>query len=202
MRCLFRIACFFLFALPAMSQTDSLTSVNRVHYFNVFQSGMLIGKKDFGTTASFFTVHGIRYKNFSFGIGVGYDDYSRTVISGPYGYETHSRWKVVPFFASLSADFWKIRNSNAFIQLNTGYAAIRGGSNTWQSFTDVKGGVMINPMVGLRMSTGRHRLYISAGYKWQKNQYRIANTNGYWFPETEVRQTLQRFSAAIGFGWH
>ncbi len=195
----FLFLCFLLVAFQGMSQSES-RGEKRTQYFNTFQAGMLVGKKNFGTTASFFTIHGIRSERLAMGIGVGYDDYTRAMVSGYYG-NTQVRWKVVPVFASVSADFWEIRNSNIYFQMNAGYSIIRSGeTDLWQEASDVKGGIMVNPALGLRISAGRHNLYVSAGYKWQKNRYRFDLGN--WAQRTEVTETMERFNATIGFGWN
>lgn len=192
---------FFFFALQGMAQSDSLSGQKRIRYFNTFQAGMLIGKENFGTTASVFTVHGIRSGTLAIGLGIGYDDYTRATVSWSFGGVTHTRWKVVPMFASFSADFLEFANSKVFLQTNAGYSIIRSSApEPWQEASKVRGGIMINPALGLRISAGRHKLYVTAGYKWQKNHYEFDLGN--WSPQTEVKETMQRFNASIGFGWN
>ncbi len=201
MRLVFLICCFLFAGFQGLAQSDSVSRKRSINYFNMFQAGMLIGKENLGTTTSVFTVHGIRSGTLAIGVGIGYDDYTRATVSWSFGGVTHTRWKVVPVFASFSADFLEFRNSKVFFQTNAGYSIVRSSApDPWQEASKIKGGIMVNPALGLRISAGRHKLYVSAGYKWQKNHYEF--NQGNWSPHMEVKETMQRFNVSIGFGWN
>ncbi len=195
------------FALSAHGQADSLkTRSGRISYTNYFGSGVLLGKDGRGTTASFSTVHGIRVKGFVLGLGTGYDDYNRADLSDQMGYDYYMRWKVVPVFLSLSADWAKIRENALFLQVNGGYSFIRPIKRDNANVVEnSEGGLMLNPSLGYRIYSGKHRIYIGAGYKVQRNKYGYNPSPWIWgppSPQINVKETMQRMEVRIGFGWN
>lgn len=177
------------------AQADSAHVVKRIGYFNNFLSGGLLGEKGKGTSLTFATTHGTRLKELSLGLGLGYDAYVN--------------WRVIPAFVSISYDIAKVKNNRIFLNCNTGYAIAKAVRNFSQfnqlDYTDVKGGVMLNPMLGYRIETGPYSLYFSTGYKWQRNKYDVVDSSWIWgFPQskTSVREEISRVVIQLGFGWH
>lgn len=196
-----------LFSVSAEGQSDSsATDKRRAGYFNYFGSGALIGKKGYGVTTSFSTIHGVRLNGVAIGLGAGYDDYNRVDLSDPWGYTYFMRWKAVPLFLSLSADFGKIRDNVLFFQFNGGYTLMRAMKReNMRVVEDSEGGVMINPSLDYRITSGKHRIYIGAGYKMQRNRYEYNSYPWMWgAPEStiSVKETMQRMEVHIGFGWN
>jgi len=161
-------------------------------------SGALFGKDGYGTYISVNTVHGVRYKRFTAGIGTGYDAYKD--------------WNTLPVFGSISYDFLRIKNDAFFVQFNGGYAwaFYSPRSDSYYNDYDSKGGRMLNPMIGYRFHvSNKVRLYISAGYKFQRINYEFAN-NWYMYdmmpganylpPVTKVQRDMDRVVVQIGFG--
>ena len=192
---------FFLFSLltcQAVAQTDSLGRVgSKVRYWNNFLLGGLQGGHK-ETSFSFTTTHGVRLGRLAVGLGAGLDAYGD--------------WKVFPMFASASFDFARIKNDAFFIQMNGGYgrAIYTGEERATMANVDNGGGKMLNPMLGYRFKADRFRIYLAAGYKFQRNTYSynynivydFAPGGPYDFPRYTVQEDMQRFVVQLGFGWH
>lgn len=196
-----------LVAVSVQGQSDTIRSRSKgIDYFSYFGSGALLGKSGYGITSSFSTIHGIRMNSVAIGLGIGYDDYNRANLSDPMGYNYYMRWKSVPLFLSLSADWGRVRNNALFFQLNGGYSFIRPMKRKEMNIVDDSdGGVMINPSVGYRINAGKHRIYIGGGYKVQWNRYRYNPFPWIWgspAPHISVKETLQRMEIRVGFGWN
>lgn len=195
------------FVINAYAQPDSTANPERqARYFSYFGSGVLLGKDGLGTTVSLSTVHGVRLNSIAIGLGIGYDDYDRTNLASLQGFDLSMRWKSVPLFMSLSADLGKIRENSLFIQLNGGYSFIRATRlNDMEVVENPEGGMMLSPSLAYRINAGKHRIYLGAGYKMQRNKYRY--NPALWIfgpppPQINVNETMQRMVVHIGFGWN
>lgn len=194
---------FILFFSQHVEAQEENAGTNAT-YFNYLQSGMLLGKSGTGSSVTISTVHGLRMKRFSFGIGIGYDDYSRNTIDY-YLYQPaiYDNWRSMPVFAAVSYDWLSLKNGALFLQVNAGYAKM------WERRTgeidrasDVKGGFLFNPMTGVRINAANMRLYILAGYKIQRNSYKF-DDGGIWsYPGRliSIEESLGRAVIKIGFG--
>ena len=196
-----------VFSIGANAQSDSTINQGRQpRYFSYFGSRVLLGKDGRGTTVSLSTIHGVRANSIAIGLGIGYDDYSRTNLSNFQGIDFPMRWKSVALFLSLSADWGKIRNNRLFIQLNGGYSFIRADNpDDIKIVEESKGGIMLNPALGYRIDAGKYRIYIGAGYKIQRNKYQYNPVPWIWGPPSgraSVKETMQRIEVRVGFGLH
>jgi hypothetical protein len=177
-----------LFPAFASAQTDT-TQRTRVSYFNYLSSGTLLAKKDEGVTVSLSTVHGIRYKEFFTGIGVGYDVYQE--------------WRMVPVFYSIGVESVIRGKPNHFVllQLQGGHSFVRNiPSENFQIVRyESKGGALFAPMAGYRIKKENVSLYFLIGYRFQRIQYEI---DSFWNPQqrSSVKRDIQRISLHIGFG--
>jgi hypothetical protein len=135
--------------------------------------------------------HGVRMNRLALGAGVGFDSYLD--------------WKTIPIIGSIYFDFAKIKQNAFFILFNAGY------SNAWRIKGEepifdeqVRGGEVINSMVGYRIKTNQFGLYISAGHKFQKVQ-RSYNPNP-WSSvpgsKISIEENMNRMVVQIGFGLH
>lgn len=121
------------------------------------------------------------------GIGLGID-----------GYET---WRFIPLYAALSYDI-PLHNTNAiFIQFNAGHSFgrqhVEDRDEQFQKFNDY-GGLMINPLVGYKISADKYNLFFACGYKLQKAGFDYSQGN--WNYKTDV--TFNRVFIQLGFGLH
>ena len=193
-----------LFSLSVKAQEE--ISIPKAVYFNYVQSGLLLGRSGTGSSVSVSTVHGLRLRKFALGIGIGYDDYSRNTIE-TYLYQPaiYDNWKSMPVFAAVSYDWLSLRNGALFFQTNIGYAKMwERHTGQFDRASDVKGGFLFNPMAGMRINAAKMRLYISAGYKFQRNDYKFDNGGIWSYPGrlVSVEETLQRAVVKIGFGFN
>jgi hypothetical protein len=186
----------------ALSQDNTSTNTPRITYYNTLYSGALIGESGLGTTTTFSLINGIRFKNLHVGVGLGYDSYLKNndELTGQPG----TRWKVMPISASLGYDFMKVKANKVFIQLNAGVSQMWVSETNYNviELTDINGGLMVNPLIGYRISTSKYSLYFATGYKWQKSEY---NFHTLWWSGTEkneVKETMQRMVVQIGIGIH
>lgn len=173
-------------SLKVCGQSDSTFS--KPVYFNAIYSGAMFGKKGYGTSFSASTIHGIRKKYSSLGLGIGYDAYRD--------------WVTMPIFASYSCDFNKLRTKNFFLQMKVGYsfAWFPTDEDYWLIY-DSHGGIIIEPLFGYRIILDRVSLYISAGYKWQRVKYE-EKIRGWDNPSSRVttQREFQRLTFQLGFG--
>jgi hypothetical protein len=177
---------FFLFPVLLKAQQDTVPAANRFSYFNAIHSGVLMAKKDEGITVSVSTLHGVRYKGFFGGLGIGYDAYNE--------------WRTVPMFASLGLEAKGKKQNFLFFQLQGGYALARNipSDNFQVTRYKSKGGGMINPTVGYRIKKENVSLYFMAGYRFQRLDY---EANLWWGSNTSsVKREIQRITFHIGFG--
>lgn len=182
------IIVFFIFSVSA--QPDS--SFSKATYFNSIHAGGLLGKKGNGSSLTASTIHGIRNKNFAFGIGIGYDAYLE--------------WRTLPVFGSLSYDFAGFRENAFFMQLNVGYSkAWNPLADDDQFVYDKKGGSYIHPLLGYRIHSHKFSLYLTAGYKLQRIAYEQTPKWWIWgYPANKVtvERDMERLSVQLGFGLH
>lgn len=140
-------------------------------------------------TVSVTTLHGIKFNSgLKLGLGVGFDTY----------YDL----KVFPLLASVSFDQERKRQG-FFAQLNGGYAWVRY-TNENEEFGDFyeKGGMVINPMIGYRISVEDFRIYWQAGYKYQVAEigYEYRDWNGN-MQRNSRNYEFNRFVIQLGFGF-
>lgn len=181
------LSVFLLYPVLLKAQRDTVPAANRFSYFNVIHSGVLMAKKDEGITISVSTLHGVRYKSFFGGLGIGYDAYNE--------------WRLVPFFASLGVEAEGKKQNFLFFQLQAGYALARNipVENFQVTRYKSKGGGMVNPMVGYRIKKENVSFYFMTGYKFQRLDY---ETEVWWRSNaaTNVKREIQRITFHIGFG--
>jgi hypothetical protein len=181
-----------LSCIKTCAQVDSLAA-KRFTYFNNVLAGSLLGKRELGSSLTLSTIHGVRFKNLSVGIGAGYD--------------TYQYWRTMPVFATVIFDVARFKNDNAlFFQMAGGHAwAWRAKIENDPYKYREDGGITIQPGIGYRIKTNQWSLYVSAAYKMQRINYeRISR---WWDWEvagnrTTVEQEINRVSIQIGFGLH
>ena len=188
LRLLAFIVVFGTFSVSA--QPDS--SFSKVTYFNSIHAGGLLGKKGNGSSLTASLIHGVRYKNSSFGIGIGYDAYRD--------------WRTMPLFGSVSYDFARIRNNAFFIQLNAGHSKAWNPLEDQEQFVyDEPGGRFIHPLLGYRIHTQKFSLYMTAGYKLQRLAYEQTPRWALWGysgHRVTIEHDIERLSVQLGFGFH
>ena len=174
-----------LFPSWAMAQKDT-TDLPDITYFNQVSSGILFGKKFTGNTVTVSTIHGIRQRRFSFGLGLGY--------------ETYSERELMPMFVSAAVDLVSSDAHRFFIEINYGYSkawhvSLPHDPNTYQE----RGGRMLHGSLGYRRKIDRVSLYVKAGYKNQVVRYDQAV---WWAPRqvAHIDREMERVSLSIGFG--
>ncbi|HEX5171633.1 MAG TPA: hypothetical protein VFW11_20785 [Cyclobacteriaceae bacterium] len=187
-----KIKLFILMSLVSTSAycQDSLSvSYHKLEYWNSFATGILVGNSETSITGSFSTIHGLSFKRWRFGIGLGIE-----------GYE---KWRTFPFFGSSTFDFGKIKNHSLYVQMNAGYAIgqriekVEGATHEEEN-----GGLMLNPMLGYRLNLGNTSLSVAAGYKLQRVDYSFDWLWGWPYAKTTMDEEFNRFIFQIGFGLH
>lgn len=184
---------FLIFLAGSASAQDEPANTNKrkIQYFNQFTSGVLSGKGDLGTTVSVSTVHGISINRLRAGLGIGYDNYAT--------------WSAVPFTAVVSYDLFKVRDNYISLQLSGGPVKLyKKEVNDGYRYSDFSGSVLM-PQIMYRVQTNKLNIYIAAGYKWQKMNYKyqpawIIFNDASRGPVTSVERMMERFSLTVGFG--
>ena len=151
---------FMLLSFSVWGQEDTLQRKKfNLKYFNQFQAGLLLGKKDNVYAFSGSVVQGIRLKNLSLGAGIGIEGYDF--------------YKTTPLFGVLSYDFALHRRKKGqglFLQLQYGYAWANRLEDVgpWVAYYKDFGGKYFSPLLGFRWGTGsRMRMYFLVGYNRQ-----------------------------------
>jgi hypothetical protein len=174
-----------------VQQQDSTTATARIKYSNALFLGAQFAQSTIGNSITLSTQHGVRYKRFFAGAGIGYDEFPE--------------WRSVPFFASLAADVLRIGRTDAlFVQVSGGICRVWHPvtDNDFNTFENAAG-KMIHPMLGFRHSSGLLRLYITAGYKLQRLNYDFYPRWWIWWPpsyRTSVEHNIDRLVVQIGIG--
>ncbi len=171
----------------AVAQTDSLKQQGK--YFNTFLSGALVGcgnctsGKDF--TLSFVTMHGLEFRSgIKLALGLGID--------------TYYDWRLFPVLIGVTFD--KEEKPNAvFFHVNAGHSFGRYllARPFEEDYLKSHGGFTINPMLGYRIGNDKIRLYVQAGYKFQKASFIIDYSNNFYYSRD---YEMGRFIVQMGFG--
>ncbi len=140
---------------------DSISKLQKPHYFFSFSNGMLIGKDARSITYTLNTVHGISFRRLKIGVGIGLD--------------TYTSLQTLPLFGQVTYDILDFKGSKNSIYVQGSY----GWSHAWRtgqesgfySLSD-SGGKMITAMLGYRLDAGKVNLYFGAGYKFQSTASR------------------------------
>jgi hypothetical protein len=184
---------FVFFVQSGFAQSDSVQ--RKAHYFNRFLSGTLIGcglcndGKDF--TLSFTTLQGIAFP-------------SGLKLSVGTGIQTYYDWRMIPVTGGVTIDKEQRPNS-LFFQVHAGHSFGRYLLFEANDFvkTSSRGGFTINPMVGYRIGNEKVRLYMQAGYQFQRASTYIDYRGGWWGPSSSSRSVeLSRVVVQVGFGFN
>lgn len=179
---------------------DSLRS-SRNQYFYSIRSGTLIGCKGCSRenqiTFAATTIHGIKFKDtWSLGIGTGFNSYAS--------------WQTMPFFGSAAVDLGK--KNKLFFELDYGYAKawLSEGATKEYGYKNAHGGRMVSPLVGYKVRYHDLRIYIVAGYSFQRVVSNYEYPNQAWVNNQlvqiepnrkRVATEFNRLLLQIGFGW-
>jgi len=186
----FLILILLLISFFAIGQADS--SFSKPSYFLSLHAGGLLGKKGYGSSLTSALLQGVRYRGFTFGVGIGYDAYAE--------------YRAIPVFGSLGCDLASVRMNAFFIQVDGGY------SKAWNLLEDEtffsyaqKAGTYFHPLVGYRIHNGKMNVYLTAGYKFQRIAFQQTPNWLEWGltgNRVTIQHDIQRLSVQIGFGFH
>jgi hypothetical protein len=183
---LIHVVCF-------VNAQDESTSPKTTRYFNSFQSGGLFGEKDKGTSFTFSSIHGVQFKQIRLGGGIGFDSYQR--------------WRTVPVYAFFSYDIAHIKGNAVFLACAAGYSkAWHRVQIDYEPEYSSGAGIVVNPLMGYRIKADKWRIYVSAGYKFQRVNYTRAS-DYYWSSVPDplrysVQEDINRVVFQIGFGFN
>lgn len=192
------LTCYSTILLAQADSLQSTTEKSKITYFNNLLTGVAFGETGDGGTVTLSTTHGVRYKRFFLGGGIGYDLYD-------------DGWRILPVFATAGFDFWQIKNNVFFIQASYGYADAWSMSNRREDLPNYEsnGGKMLAYSLGYRLNADKMSLYISAGYKFQRLSYQY-DLWSYWLdsyapaqpPSFHYQKDMERLVVQIGIGFH
>ena len=177
---------FSSFRLVAQQEAQQTQKPN---YFNHTQISLLIGEESEDQTRkalipSFQTVNGVRIgKYVGIGIGVGAEPFEYMTfpvfLSGYYF--VHNNAKTSPYFVVKGG--YTFSNSKK----NLGYY--------YGSFEN-KGGLMINPEIGVRFKMSGIDMTLSGGYRFQRLESRVNQEGSHYIYKRQV--DYNRISFALG----
>lgn len=183
-----------LSSLAVVAQEVEQDSKKIKGYYNIFSVGGISSNTDGLLRTTLSTVHGVVIKSNRIGLGIGVDGYDSRVM--------------IPVFASISHDLFRIKENALFLQVNAGHAFWDRKRSFFSNYYNENGGFLFNPMMGYRISASRYSLYIAIGLKNQYASYTYGYTYKSWRTNsnlssmTTVDQTMNRFVFQIGFGLH
>lgn len=166
-------------------------SLSRIHYFYSIHSGVLTASKGNGSAVTASLLQGVRYKKFAVGAGLGYNAYLD--------------WQTLPLFVFASADFARVRQGDFFFQCGAGYSRawlLPVDAETFAS--NLRGRHYFHPLVGYRIRKDKLRIYLSAGYAFQRISYEQPSSSWGWGSvenKITVERDMQRLSIQIGLGF-
>lgn len=132
-------------------------------FYSVASFGMVAGQS--GAKPAYQLLGGIKYRRYSGGLGVGFDEY---------------RYRSVPLFADMRINFTK--NQLAFVYTDAGYNFpyhLKSEENNFTTTDDYKGGLYLDLGIGYNIRLGKlNSLLFSSGYSYKE----IRNTVGYTYP--------------------
>lgn len=180
-----KLAFAFIFLLSAQVDAQDSAFV----YFNQIVAGPLYGTRG-AATIQVTTVHGVRWKRWSAGIGGGYDRYQK--------------WHVVPVLVHGSYAPVLSRQRALELQLNVGTSWARRINNTEDFYIYREDrGHMIHPAISYSLRAGQWRIYFIAGYKFQRLNYERSSR---WWQQSPFREYVtrnsERLTVQLGLGWH
>ena len=188
-----KYAVLFVLCIVSVLHLYAQTEVVQPHqprYFNHTQVSLLIGEESEDQTRkamipSFQTVTGLYLgKHVGIGLGVGVE---------PYEYITF------PVFLSGNY-FFSDKKTAPYVAVKAGYAFSNSHKKLEQYHYygdfDNKGGLMLNPEIGLRVKMPYFDMTLSGGYRFQRLESRITQEGS---PYTYTRRVdYSRVSFAIG----
>ena len=183
---LFSCLCFSISA-----ECRALDSTRSVSYFNSFLTGALLGSPSSGIGFSASTIHGIRWKKASIGLGFGFDRFEE--------------WSTIPVVIDASYKLLHWKNTSAGIGVDLGYAHPRHVDSEDDLLRyEEKTGKVIHPFITYEIRANDWMIYIRTGFKFQEIKY--AEYPRWWVGtptySSDVKRDINRFSMSIGFGWH
>lgn len=194
------VPCIALVAQENMPSREKAT----FRYYNSFRSGSLFGEDGKGATFSFATEHGLRMGKMSAGVSLGYDNYIRPLVQ--FGYTNrYVHWRAVPVAATVSVDLFRLFRNTLFFRASAGHSIVWTKRLEESDYEyDASGGFMLSPELGYRINSGKHNLYLSAGYRRQVNRYKYHAVSIWSWPTEPVSvvETMQRVMVTLGFGWN
>ena len=180
----------FVLCIASVSGLFAQTETQSLRYYNHTQVSLLIGEEseDQARKAiipSFQTVAGIRLgKHFGIGLGAGVEPFEYVAfpvfISGSYFL---SDKKTAPYFAAKAG--YAFANSHKKLNYYYSYGEF-----------DNKGGLMLNPEVGLRIKMPYFDMTLSGGYRFQRLESSISQEGSSYTYKRRV--DYQRVSFALG----
>ena len=189
MRYYILLALAIIYTSGLLAQNEGQQS-KKLRYFNHSYAGFLIGEESENQVRkamipSFHTINGVCVgDHFGIGVGVGVEPFEYTVFPVYMsGYYFLTNKKNTPYF-SLKGGY-AFANSHKQI-----------GNNYYYGEYNNKGGVMINPEIGVRFKVSDFDLTLSGGYRFQRLESHITQENS---PYTyHHRVDYKRVSVALG----
>jgi hypothetical protein len=173
----------------ALSFQILLNAQSKFRFANNNQVGLLSGSSK--NALQLQTINGISYKTFSFGIGVGIDNYY---------------FKTIPVFADIRKNiFEKKQTPFVYVDAGSNFPSKKDESTAWQT-TTYQPGFYCDFGIGYKW-TIRKRVHINSSFGFSQKKYgvnekylRFGNDPEVLPPDKYIYR-LQRFSMKFGLGF-
>jgi len=178
-----------IFSISSLLAQKEAQQSQQLRYFNHSQVGLLIGEESEdrmrkALIPTFHTVNGIRIGNhFGIGVGVGIEPFEYTVFPVyASGYYFLTSKKHTPYFALKGG--YTFANSHKKI------------INYYDGEHNNKGGLMINPEIGVRFKVSGFDMTLSGGYRYQRLKSQLTTEDAVYTYKHKV--DYNRVSVALG----
>jgi len=193
MRYYFLLVLCIVTASGLFAQQEAAHQSQKTNYFNHTQVSLLIGEESEDKSRkaiipSFQNITGILLReHVGIGLGVGVEPFEYVVfpvfISGNYYFNFN---KTAPYFAAKAG--YAFANSHKRL-VNSYY---------YGDFTN-KGGVMLNPEIGIRIKMPYFDMTLSGGYRFQHLESRISHESTLYTYKHKVDYSRATFTLGIMF---
>jgi hypothetical protein len=162
-------------------------------YFNLSSIGLLMGEgvDGFAPYPTLTTLVGYMWhEQYMSGLGLGYEYYDWAImpVYGQFIYRTRSRAKVSPLFSA-----------------RIGYGVPLKSSDSDKSITNIRGGVLLNPEIGIEIAAGEKAKFITTiGYAYQELSHHepLYHWSSSDPAHKKVYTHINRISLRIGFRFY
>lgn len=174
-----------IFCVIALSSQLITNAQSKLKFANNNLVGLLSGSSS--NALQLQTINGVSYKTFSFGIGVGIDNYY---------------FKTIPVFADVRKYIFEKRQTPfVYIDVGSNFSTKKDEGTTWQTIT-YQAGFYYDFGIGYKWTIGK-QFHINSSFGFSQKKYGSRQEYHYVSdpPPDLYNYRLQRFTLKLGLGF-